>query len=228
MGEHVEFPSNGHTCRGYLAVPASGTGPGLIVIQEWWGLVPHIEDVVDRFADAGFVALAPDLYHGKTTIEPDEAGKLMMALNMGEAAKDMGGAIDHLLGLDAVTSSTVGVTGFCMGGGLALLLAAQRPDAVSACVPFYGLIPWPDAQPDWSKLNAAVLGHFAENDAFFTPQQVGQLEDQLRSHGKEVELIVHPGCDHAFFNDTRPEVHDAETSRRTFDQTVEFLRNNVT
>ncbi len=121
------------------------------MIQEWWGLVPHIRDVVDRFAAAGFVALAPDLFHGQTTTEPDEAGKLMMALNMGEAAKDMSGAVDYLLGLDTVSSATLGVTGFCMGGGLALMLATQRPDAISACVPYYGLIPWPDAEPDWSK-----------------------------------------------------------------------------
>ena len=105
MGELVEFPSNGHTCSGYLAVPESGSGPGLVVIQEWWGLVPHIKDVVDRFAAAGFVALAPDLYHGETTTEPDEAGKLMMAMNMDEAAKDMSGAVDYLLGLDAVSTS---------------------------------------------------------------------------------------------------------------------------
>jgi carboxymethylenebutenolidase len=227
MGELVEFPSNGHTCRGYLAVPASGSGPGLIVIQEWWGLVPHIHEVCDRFADAGFVALAPDLYHGDTTTEPDEAGKLMMALNMDQAAKDMSGAVDYLLARDAVSSSSLGVTGFCMGGGLALMLAAQRPDVISACVPYYGLIPWPNAEPDWSKLNAAVLGHFAENDAFFGPEQVGKLEDQLRAHGKEVELIIHPGVEHAFFNDHRPEVHDPDTARRTFDQTVAFLREKI-
>jgi carboxymethylenebutenolidase len=227
MGELVTFPSNGHSCNGYLSSPESDSGPGLVVIQEWWGLVPHIEDVVDRFADAGFVAIAPDLYHGETTTEPDEAGKLMMALNMEQAAKDMGGAIDYLLGLDAVTTSTVGVTGFCMGGGLALLLAARRPDAVSACVPYYGLIPWPDAQPDWSKLNASVLGHFAENDAFFSPEQARKLEDELKSHGKQVELFIHPNVEHAFFNDTRPEVHDADTASRTFDQTVNFLRDNI-
>lgn len=227
MGELVEFPSNGHTCSGYLAVPSSGSGPGLIVIQEWWGLVPHIESVVDRFADAGFVALAPDLFHGEKTTEPDEAGKLMMALNMEQAAKDMSGAVDYLRAHKATTSEKLGVTGFCMGGGLALMLAAQRPDAISACVPFYGLIPWPNAEPDWSQLDAAVLGHFAENDGFFGPEQVRKLEDQLRSHGKEVELIIHPGVDHAFFNDDRPEVHDPETSRKAFDNTVEFLRANV-
>jgi carboxymethylenebutenolidase len=227
MGELVEFPSNGHTCSGYLAVPESGTGPGLVVIQEWWGLVPHIKEVVDRFAAVGFVALAPDLFHGETTTEPDEAGKLMMALNMGEAAKDMSGAVDYLLGLDAVSSAKLGVTGFCMGGGLALMLATQRPDAISACVPYYGLIPWPDAEPDWSKLNAAVLGHFAENDSFFGPTQVRHLEDQLHAEGKECDLIIHPGVEHAFFNDHRPEVHDPKTSKRTFDQSVEFLRANI-
>jgi carboxymethylenebutenolidase len=228
MGELVTFPSNGGTCTGYLAVPAEGSGPGLVVIQEWWGLVPHIEEVVDRFAGAGFVALAPDLYHGDTTTEPDEAGKLMMALNMAQAAKDMGGAVDYLLGHDAVSSSSLGVTGFCMGGGLALMLAAQRPDAISACVPFYGLIPWPDAQPDWSRLDAAVLGHFAEDDEFFSPEQARKLEEQLKAHGKEVELLIHPAVGHAFFNDHRPEAHDAETSRRAIDQTVTFLHANIT
>src|SRR5215203_3935934 len=122
MGEMIDFPSNGTTATGYLAAPAIGAGLGLIVIQEWWGLVPHIEDVCDRFAAAGFVALAPDLYHGRTTTEPDEAGKLMMTLNLDQAAKDMGGAVDFLMGHDAVTSAKIGVTGFCMGGGLAMLL----------------------------------------------------------------------------------------------------------
>ena len=227
MGELVQFPSNGHTCSGHLALPEAGTGPGLIVIQEWWGLVPHIEQVVDRFAAAGFVAIAPDLFHGESTTEPDEAGKLMMALNMEQAAKDMSGAVDYLRSHDAVTSERLGVTGFCMGGGLALMLATQRPDAIGACVPFYGLIPWPNAEPEWSKLDAAVLGHFAEKDEFFGPEQVRKLEDQLRSHGKSVELIIHPDVEHAFFNDHRPEVHEPDTSRRAFDRTVEFLHDNV-
>ena len=96
MGEHIEFASNGGTCGGYLAVPDGGGGIPLVVIQEWWGLVPHIEDVCDRFAGEGFVALAPDLYRGVTTTEPDEAGKLLMALNLEQAAKDMGGAVDEV------------------------------------------------------------------------------------------------------------------------------------
>lgn len=224
MGEIVEFPSNGTTGTGYLAAPEHGAGIGLVVIQEWWGLVPHIKDVCDRFAAEGFTALAPDLYHGKTTTEPDEAGKEMMALNMAKAAKDMGGAVDFLLGSDAVRGDGVGVTGFCMGGGLALVLATQRPDAVKVCVPWYGLIPWPDAQPDWSALQASVRGHYAERDGFFGPDKVAELEGQLRDLGKDVELFVYPGVDHAFFNDTRPEVYDATAADLAWTRTLELLR----
>ena len=221
MGEMIEFPSNGGTASGYLAVPDSGVGVPLVVIQEWWGLVPHIKDVCERFAAEGFVALAPDLYRGEATTEPDEAGKLMMSLNLEEAAKDMSGAIDEVA-LRA-GGDRVGVTGFCMGGGLALMAACERPDRVRACVPWYGLIPWPGAQPDWSALDAAVLGHYAESDEFFNPASVAELADRLSDLGKDAELIVHPGVDHAFFNDTRPEVYDAATAGAAWSQTVGFL-----
>jgi carboxymethylenebutenolidase len=227
MGEIVEFPSNGSSASGYLAVPSSGSGPGLVVIQEWWGLVDHIKDVCDRFAGEGFVALAPDLYHGETTTEPDEAGKLMMAMNVPRAVNDMRGAVSYLQESDAVSSTSLGVTGYCMGGGLALALACERPDAISACVPFYGIIPWPDLAPDYDKLEAAVQGHFAENDGFFTPALVRQLEDELRAKGKEVELFVHPGVDHAFFNDTRDEVYHEATAAKAWASTIAFLRANI-
>ena len=222
MGDIVEFPSNGGTGRGYLATPQSGAGPGLVVIQEWWGLVPHIEDLCDRFAAEGFTALSPDLYHGQTASEPDEAGKLMMSLNLDQAAKDMGGAIDFLLGHASVTGDGVGVTGFCMGGGLALKLAVQRRDAVRACVPFYGVIPWEGATPDWSPLEASVQGHFALQDGFFTPEKVRELEATLRDLGKDVEFHFYD-ADHAFFNDTRPEVYDEEAARTAWVRTLAFL-----
>ena len=156
----------------------------MIVIQEWWGLVDHIEDVCDRFAAAGFVALAPDLYHGKKVRpgEPDEAGKAMMAMQMDQAARDMSGAVDELLRRS--TGDKVGVIGFCMGGGLALVLATQRPDAVAAVVPCYGIIPWPDAQPDYAAMSAAVLGHYAENDDFFTPEAANALGDAAARLGQ--------------------------------------------
>jgi carboxymethylenebutenolidase len=222
MGEIIEFASNGGTAQGYLAEPESGSGVPLVVIQEWWGLVPHIEDVCERFAAEGFVALAPDLYRGESTTEPDEAGKLMMAMNLEQASKDMAGAVDEV----SVRTGglRVGVTGFCMGGGLALMLATQRPDKVKACVPWYGIIPWPAVQPNWAALDAQVLGHFAERDDYFNPAAVAELSRTLEALGKDAELIVHPGVDHAFFNDTRPEVYDAATAGACWQQTVGFLQ----
>ncbi|MHB8682143.1 MAG: dienelactone hydrolase family protein [Acidimicrobiales bacterium] len=223
MGEMIEFPSNGTTGGGYLA----GSGPGVVVIQEWWGLVPHIVDVADRFAAAGFTALAPDLYHGKKVAnsEPDEAGKAMMAMELDKAGKDLSGAVDELVrrsGLDKV-----GVVGFCMGGGLALVLATQRPDAVVACVPFYGAVPWPEVKPDYGKLSAPVQMHVAEKDGWFSPEAAAELESQLQGLGKQVEVHVYEGADHAFFNDTRPEVHDPRASALAWERTVAFLHRHL-
>jgi carboxymethylenebutenolidase len=222
MGEMVTFESNGGTCEGYLATPAGG-GPGVVVIQEYWGLVPHIKDVADRFSAEGFTALAPDLYHGETASEPDGAGKLMMALNLAQAAKDMSGAVD--LVRERTGRDDIGVVGFCMGGGLALVLACQRPDAVKAVAPFYGVIPWQSAQPDWSALGAKLVGHYAEDDAYFTPELARGLETQLRDLGKDATVHIHPGVDHAFFNDTRPEVYSAEESASAWADTLELFRS---
>jgi carboxymethylenebutenolidase len=221
MGEIVEFPSNGTTGQGYLAVPESGSGPGVMVIQEWWGLVPHIKGVADRFAGAGFVALAPDLYHGETTFEPDEAGKLMMALNLAKAGQDLSGAVDFLAGRS--TASGIGVVGFCMGGGLALMVASQRPDKVNAVVPFYGAIPWEGAQPDLTAISAAVQGHYASEDDWATPEVARQLEADLRAAGKQAEVFIYPECPHAFFNDDRPDVYHAEAAAAAWARTVTFL-----
>jgi carboxymethylenebutenolidase len=227
MGEMVEFPSNGSAGSGYLAVPESGPGPGVVVIQEWWGLNDQIKEVGDRYASEGFVALAPDLYRGKATTKEDEAGQLMMALNIEQAAKDMAGAVDYLKGHDAVTGRGIGVTGFCMGGGLALWLATLRPDDVKAVVPYYGLIPWPAAQPDWSKLQAAVQGHYAENDDFASPETARKLEEELKGHGTAVEFFVYPGVGHAFTNHHRPEVFHEEHSQTAWERTVAFFRANL-
>jgi carboxymethylenebutenolidase len=225
MGDIIEFPSNGSNGQGYLALPEGGTGPGVVVIQEWWGLVDHIKDVCDRFAAAGFVALAPDLYRGKTTTEPDEAGKEMMAMRMDQAGRDMSGAVDALLARSS--SDGVGVIGFCMGGGLALVLATQRPDAIKAVVPCYGIIPWPDAQPDYSQLRAAVSGHYAERDDFFTPEAAMALKDQLTALGIDVEIVIHPDVDHAFFNDSRPEVYNADESAKLWESALGFFHQHL-
>jgi carboxymethylenebutenolidase len=225
MGEMVEFPSNGSTGGGYLAPAGEGAGLGVVVIQEWWGLVDHIVDVCDRFAAEGFTALAPDLYHGKTVPnrEPDEAMKAHMALDLGRAAKDMSGAVDFLQGHRSVRGTGVAVVGFCMGGGLALWLATRRPDAVRAVVPFYGIAP-NGAEPDWSALTAAVEGHYAEHDDMANPEAVAAFEERLRDLGKEVRVFTYPGTGHAFFNDTRPETYDDEAARQAWVRTLEFLR----
>jgi carboxymethylenebutenolidase len=227
MGEIVEFASNGSTGHGYLAPASSGAGPGVIVIQEWWGLVPHIHDVCDRLAAEGITALAPDLYRGEQTTEPDEAGKLMMALNIDEAADHMSGAVDYLGTSEHVHGDEVGVVGFCMGGGLALVLGCHRPDKVKAVVPFYGLIPWAHAQPDYSKLSGPVQGHYAQNDGMFGPEAVAELDRTLADAGVEHELFSYPGTDHAFLNDTRPEVYDAEAAHTAWVRTLDFFRMHL-
>lgn len=226
MGSMIEFPSNGATGEGYLAVPASGTGPGVVVIQEWWGLVDHMKDVCDRFAAEGFVALSPDLYHGAATTEPDEAAKAMMSLRLDRAAKDMSGAVDAVA--ERSSTSQVGVVGFCMGGGLALMLASQRPDRVGAVVPFYGVVPWEGAQPDYGALRAAVLGHYAGRDESASPDAARALVRTLREAGNgDVDIHIYPEADHAFFNDTRPEVYDAEASVLAWQRTLDFLRSRL-
>jgi carboxymethylenebutenolidase len=199
MAETVEFPSNGHTASGYLATPASGSGPGVLVIQEWWGLDADVKAWANRLGAAGFVALAPDLYHGQVAghDEMDKASHLMQSLPPDRAARDMSGAVDYLASHAAVTSKGIGVVGFCMGGMLSFIIAANRPDKVKALVPFYGF-PQGAAAPDWSTLTAAICGHMAEHDDFFPPAAARALEAMLRGMGKTVTLNVHPGTGHAF------------------------------
>ena len=199
MAETVSFPSNGSEASGYLARPTSGSGPGVLVIQEWWGLDANIKEVADQLGTAGFVALAPDLYHGELAAhdEMDKAGQLMQSMPPDRAARDMSGAIDYLDGLDATTGRGIGVVGFCMGGMLSFLIAAGRPDKVVAAVPFYGF-PQGDMEPDWSTMTATVRGHMAEHDDFFGPEAAAALEAKLRGLGKDVTLTVHPGTGHAF------------------------------
>ena len=222
MGEMIEFKSNGGTCTGYLA---GTSGPGVIVIQEWWGLVPHIKDIADRFAAEGFVALAPDMYHGEVTSEPDLAGKLLMSMNLATAGKDLSGAVDALQ--ERTGRTKVGATGFCMGGGLALMAACLRPDAISAVAPFYGGMR-PDTVIEWDNLAAVVEGHYAETDrGTAAPEAVKELEATLRAKGKDATFHVYPGTQHAFFNDTRPEVYDAEVAQVAWDRMLALFRGHL-
>jgi len=223
MGERVSFKSNGNTANGYLARP-SQPGPGIIVIQEWWGLVPHIEHVTDRFAAEGFMALAPDLYHGHQAKSPDEAAKLMMALRIDDAARDLAGAIDYLSTQPEVTEPKLGTVGFCMGGALSLYAASQNAK-VGACVVFYG--GHPKVKPDLGSLSAPVLGLFAGKDGFVTPEVVNELDKQLTALGKRHEFHTYPGADHAFFNDDRPTVYDPNAAADAWNKTIAFFRREL-
>jgi carboxymethylenebutenolidase len=218
----VEFPSNGQKTQGYLALPAAGRGPGVLVIQEWWGLVDHIKRVCDRFAAEGFSALAPDMYHGQTASEPDGAGKLFMALNIAQAEKDLRGAAAYL----AQHSSTakLGAVGFCMGGQLALFAATLNPN-VGACVNFYGI--HPNVKPDYSKLSGPVLGLFAEKDAFVTPATARQVDADIKKAGKASEIHVYPNVDHAFFNDDNTAAYDKATADDAWRRTLAHFRANL-
>lgn len=222
--EMVEFKSNGGTTTGYLAVPESGSGAGIIVIQEWWGLVPHIKDVCERFAAEGFVALAPDFYHGRSTTSPDEAGKLMMALNIEQTEKDSRGAIRYLLAHEAVRGETVGTVGFCMGGALSLY-AASKNEQVGACVVFYGA--HPKIKPDLENMRAPLLGFYAERDDFATPALARELEAKLTSLGKSAEIHIYDNADHAFFNNDRPEVFNPAAAADAWQRTLSFFRQHL-
>ncbi|HEX4978980.1 MAG TPA: dienelactone hydrolase family protein [Acidimicrobiales bacterium] len=231
MGENVEFACpNGSTAGGYLAPAASGKGPGVLVIQEWWGLVPQIKGVADRLAAEGFTALAPDLYHGEAAghTEMDKAGQLMSTLPPDRAANDMAGAVHYLLGHDAATGKAVGVVGFCMGGMLTWVIAALQGDKVAAGVSYYGAPLDPSSAPDWNGLTAPILAHVAENDSFFAPPAIEGLADTLRGMGKDVTVEVYPGTGHAFANEEDAmHTYDAKAADLAWGRTLDFLRSHL-
>ena len=229
MGSLIDFKSNGGTASGYLALPVGRRGPGVIVVQEWWGLDSGIKEMADRLAAAGFVALAPDLYHGELAghTEMDKAGELMQSLPADRAARDMSGAVDYLADHDATSNDGIGVVGFCMGGMLSFLLAAHRPDRIAALVPFYGF-PQGDDQPNYRDIEASIQGHMAEHDDFFPPEAAKALEAELQAMGKDATLTVHPGSGHAFMAPHNAlGTQNQELYDEIWPQVVEFLHTHL-
>ncbi|MGH3872028.1 MAG: dienelactone hydrolase family protein [Pseudonocardiaceae bacterium] len=221
--QNVSLGAGGH---GYLALPDGGSGPGVLVIQEWWGLTSHIIDVTDRLAAAGFVALAPDLFGGATTHDPDEASRLMQQLPVHQAAADLGCAVDYLLEHDAVTSSTIGAVGFCMGGGFVLVLAAQQGDRIGAAVTFYAVLG--EEYPSFANLSAPLLGHFGRFDDFQSTDQVHQLAVAIEQQsGHRPDFRFYP-AGHAFLNDENLiGTYDPESAAQAWDATVGFLQRRL-
>ena len=198
MGKMVEFKRpDGQAVQAYLAEPADASGaPGVVVIQEWWGLNAQIRGVADRYAEAGYVALVPDLYRGKSTVEAAEAEHLMTNLNFGDAAaQDVRGAVQYLKSRGA----KVGINGYCMGGALTLLAAVHVPEA-DAAVAHYGYPPL--EYIDAAKIRMPLMGHWATEDAFFALAGVDALEQKLQAAGVRFEFHRYP-AKHAFANETQ-------------------------
>jgi carboxymethylenebutenolidase len=227
MGQMVTFKSNGGTASGYLASPASGKGPGVIVIQEWWGLIDQVKGTADMFAREGFNALAPDFYHGKSAQigEPDAAQKLMMELNIEQAAKDARGAAQYLAGNPKTSSRKVGVIGTCMGGMLALMTGTVAPEAVGAVIDCYGVPP--QKKPDYAKLKGTpVLGIFAGKDEWVM-NALPTLEADLKAAGVPFEKVVYPNADHAFLNEQRTDVHRPDDAKDAWPKIMSFLKTHL-
>jgi len=227
MGGMVSFTSNGGTASGYLASPASGTGPGVIVIQEWWGLIDQVKGTADMFARDGFNALAPDFYHGKSAQigEPDAAQKLMMEMNIDQAAKDARGAAQYLASHPQTSAQKLGVIGFCMGGMLALMTGTVAPDAVGAVVDCYGVPP--QKKPDYAKLKGvSVLGIFGGKDEHVM-HALPTLEADLKAAGAPFEKVVYPEGDHAFLNAQRKDVYRPDDAKDAWTKIISFLKTHL-
>ncbi len=223
-GSMIEFQAAGRTAKGYLAGAREGDKlPGLIVIHEWWGLNDHIKDVAGRFADEGYIVLAPDLYDGKATKDPSEAGQLMQGLDKSYALETLNGAVGYLKSRDDVDSDKIAVTGFCMGGSYSLLLACYN-DRIKASAPFYGDIP---SDEELQRLSAPVLFIGAENDFWITQEKMNQLKEGLAKHHKAGEVKVYSGVGHAFFNDTRTEAYDQAAAADAWSSVNQFLKQNL-
>jgi carboxymethylenebutenolidase len=221
----VEFPSNDSTAPGYLAMPSSGSGIPVVVLQEWWGVDEHIRDVCHRFAAEGFVALAPDLYRGETTDQPDEAEQKMMALSIDQAERDMRGAVDFISEHEAAQTKAVGTVGFCLGGALSVWAAAANPKVKAAVVYYYVM---PHGKPDFTKVNGPVLGHFGTSDDFIPLSDSQALETEMRDAGIDTTFEYYEGRGHAFFNDTnRMGTYDEQAAQQSWQKTLDFLRAHL-
>jgi carboxymethylenebutenolidase len=223
--QNVTFASNGDEAYGYLALPALGSGPGLIVIQEWWGLTTQMAKMADRFAGEGYVALAPDLYGGATTHDEEEALQLLLELPVDRAARDLRGAVDYLLSRDEVVGESLGVVGFCMGGAFALQLAVQEGSKVAVAVAFYPTGYMPD---DYAGLRAPVLIHIGDRDEINPPTLAEDLNEKISAGAGRKPEIVHYPAGHAFLNEEDLlGTYDAEQAKIAWGRTISFLRAHL-
>jgi carboxymethylenebutenolidase len=224
MATRVTFQAkSGAEASGEIALPAGeGKAPGVVLLQEWWGINDHIRSLLGRLAEAGFVACAPDLYHGKIAKDAETAGKMMGELDWPKAMDEIAGAAAYVASHPR-SNGKVGVTGFCLGGALTLAATTMVPQ-FAAAVAFYGV---PGAgKADWSKVKAPIMAHFAARDEWAKPSLAEDIKKELETRGQKMVLHVYD-ADHAFVNDTRPEVYNAEAAKLAWTRSMEFLHQHL-
>ncbi len=221
--ELVTFKGSDDAASGYLAQPIDkGNYPGVVVIQEWWGLDDHIKSVTERFAKLGYVALAPDLYRGQVAKEPSDAQRLIITVQVPKALQDIQGAVDYLNGLDAVLPKKVGVIGFCFGGGLAMLMA-YKGKGVGAVASFYGESVKP-SDDDIKVVTVPVLGIYGELDGGSPASLIDGWAAKFKAAGKINQMIIYKGAQHAFFNDTRPSSYNEEAAKDAWQRVQDWFK----
>ena len=224
-GTMITFAANGDNAPGYLVQPeGDGPFPAVVVIQEWWGLDDHIKDVAERFAAEGYVALAPDLYRGEVALEPDDARRLAMELELDQALIDIQGAVNYLIAQPQVEPKQAGVVGFCMGGRLTMMMS-YRGQNVGAAVVFYGGGVQPSDE-DLKAISAPLLGIYGEADQGIPVDLIQAWDTKLDEFGKEHEIIIYPDAPHAFFNNERPSFR-ANESADAWTHTLEWLNKHL-
>jgi carboxymethylenebutenolidase len=224
MSKHIEFKAGATTCGGALAEPTGNEKVGaIVVVQEWHGINDEMRAKVDRFAHEGFLALAPDLYHGKVATNDVEAGQLMSALDFGRAVGEIGAAVAWLKGQPR-SNGQVAVLGFCLGGALTIASAANLP-GLACAVPFYGL---PDVSKlDFGKVTAPIQAHFAEHDDWASPEKARLVEATLKAKGKSIELHVYEGAGHAFMRDSDKTKYHEASAKKAWSRTLAFLKEHL-
>jgi carboxymethylenebutenolidase len=223
MNQAQTFQVNNKPVNAYLAVPESGNGSGIIVLHAWWGLTPFFKEVCQRLTKEGFVALAPDFYHGAIASTIDEAKQLRAGIDREVANEEMKKAVDFLCTYEAVGDSRIGIIGFSLGANYALWLARTKPNNVATVVLFYGA-----GAGKYDKTQATFLGHFAENDRWGVgPKKVSLLEERLRSAGREVNFYTYPDTEHWFFEADHPDVYNTDAAQLAWERTIKFLQSQL-
>ena len=233
MGRIISFKRDGVEVSGYLAEPEFGKGPMVFVFHEWWGLVDHIKDVCERYAKEGFFAFAIDLYKGETADNPEKAGKLMQDMfqnRLSEVEAMVSASIAYFKEQDMgyvarIGEFMLGATGFCCGGTCTWYFGSKFAQDFKALAPYYGL--YTLVPIDFSRIKAPVLAVHAGKDAFVPLSDVVRAIEECNKHNINAQFLIYTGVDHAFFNDTRPEVYHEEYANDVWEKTISFFNKHL-